>query len=76
MSYSQDFGTSAMKHFVHNRQRKLAMDIEDAKEWSAARSNATFEAVDDDVADTDTDTGTNRHTDRVAHGDANKDAKK
>ena len=47
LAYAQDHGTKAMQRFVHNRQGKLSRDIDDAKEWDAARANAAFEAVDD-----------------------------
>ena len=47
MAYAQDYGSYAMKEFVHNRIRTLQMDIEAAKEWDAARENAKFEAIDD-----------------------------
>ena len=47
MAYSQEYGTHGMKNYVHNRQRKLVMDIEDAKEWVSAQDNAKFEATDD-----------------------------
>ena len=35
MAYAQDYGSYAMKDFVHNRIRTLQMDIEAAKEWDA-----------------------------------------
>jgi hypothetical protein len=47
MAYVQEYGTHAMKNYVHNHQRKLVMDLEDAKEWAAAQDNANFEAIDD-----------------------------
>ena len=47
MAYTQDHGTAKMQDFVHSRQRKLAQDIEDAKEWSAAKESAAFEAIPD-----------------------------
>jgi hypothetical protein len=47
MAYAQEHGTHVMKMFVHSHQRRLALDIEDAKEWAAAPENANFEAVDD-----------------------------
>lgn len=47
LSYAQDHGTRAMQRFVHNRQRKLTADIDEAMEWASARENAAFEAVDD-----------------------------
>lgn len=47
MAYTQERGTSKMQQFVHQRQRKLALDIEDAKEWAAAKDNAAFESISD-----------------------------
>ena len=44
MAYAQEFGSHKMKIFVHNRQRLLAADIEDAKEWAGAKDSASFEA--------------------------------
>ena len=47
IAYTQEYGTLAMKKYVHARQRRLTQDIEEAKEWDAARENARFEAIDD-----------------------------
>ena len=47
LTYAQDYGTKPMQLFVHKNQRKLQVEIEDAKEWDSARDNAAFEAIDD-----------------------------
>ena len=47
MSYAQQHGSRAMMSYVHSKQRKLALEIEDAKEWASAKANADFEKVDD-----------------------------
>lgn len=47
LTYAQDYGTKAMQLYVHKNQRKLQIEIEDAKEWDSARANAAFEAIDD-----------------------------
>ena len=46
-AYTQDYGSHLMKTYVHNRQRKLDADIEDAAEWASAKDNAEFEAISD-----------------------------
>jgi len=47
LAYTQDFGTAKMQAFVHQRQKKINEDIEDAKDWASARENAAFEAISD-----------------------------
>ena len=37
MSYAQQQGSRAMMSYVHSKQRKLALEIEDAKEWASAK---------------------------------------
>ena len=40
LAYVQDHGTAAMQLYVTKHQRRLDQDIDDVKEWAAAKSNA------------------------------------
>ena len=47
LAYVQNHGTTSMQLHANKNQRRLASDIEDAKEWASAKENAAFEAIED-----------------------------
>ena len=47
LAYVQDHGTVAMQAFVNKNQRRLTADIDDAKEWAAAKEKAGEEMIPD-----------------------------
>ena len=47
LAYVQQHGTAAMQTYVNRHQRRLAGDIEDAREWDSAQERAAAERVSD-----------------------------